>query len=204
MIFGNKNEFAIEMIIKNIPKDKNLYGYVHVYIKNKRVGHYRFFDMLCDSMLEFEGIYNMSSRRVYEELFNLDKNNLFNVIWFSHLLKAPEHLVPMIERFFPRTDDIYIYDDRVPMDFSILPDSETFGAWNGFLVSSGECDKIVYGYKPKIINYNREKDKFYLKNNFFYHINILVLPVGVVDSTIKEAVDYFYFQYERWQEHCLS
>lgn len=195
MIFGNKREFSIEVVANKIQEDYQLFGYVHLYIRNKRIGYFRFIDMLCDIMLSFEGIYRMKNMRLYEELFYLDKDDLFTVIWFAHRFQVPQHLRPMVEHFFPRSEDIDIYDDRVPMDFNFFPEVDTFRQWCGFLISSGKLDKLVYGYQPDIIGYNENEDTFYLRKNFSEKIKVLTLERGIFDSVVKEAVAYFHKQY---------
>lgn len=191
MIFGDKSDFAIEIIVKNLLGDVRVFGYVNCYINNEIIGNYQFFDILCDAMNGFNSIDCMKGMRVYEELFHMDKDDLFAVIWFSCVYNPPDSFVPMVEYFFPKTDDVDIYDDRVPMDFNILPDVDSFKGWCAFLVSSGEFDKIVYGYYPDIIGYNKDEKKPFLKEGHSSNIKIIILNHGIVDSVIRDALNYY-------------
>ena len=192
MIFGKKNEFEIEVVVNKESEYHQLFGYVHIYIRNERIGSHRFIDMLCDVMFSFESIYRMRNMRIYRDLFNLNKDDLFTVTWFAHRFHAPQHLRSKIECFFPRSEDIDIYDDRVPMDFNFFPEVETFQEWCGFLVSSGKFDKLVYGYQPDIMGYNEDEKVVYLRKNFSTKIKVLILERGIFDAVVKEAIDYLY------------
>lgn len=192
-MFGEKSDFAIEIIIKNLPGDVRVFGYVNCYINNELIGYYRSFDMLCDAMNGFNSVDCMKGMRIYEELFRIHKDDLFAVLWFSCVYHPPESFIPMIEYFFPRTNDVDIYDDRVPMDFSILPDVDSFRGWRGYLVSAGEFDKIVYGYYPDIIGYDKDGNKVFLKEEYSSKIRIIILRRGVVDGVIRNALDYYYW-----------
>lgn len=61
-------------------------------------------------------------------------------------------------------------------------------------MSSGEYDKIIYGYVKKIF---RDEDEGYpLRDNFTQKIRTVLLSRGIVHGVIKEVVDYLASQHE--------
>ncbi|MCX8667496.1 hypothetical protein J3T99_07720 [Acetobacteraceae bacterium B3987] len=167
-------------------------GYAYIYIDNIRIGRHDWITTLRDAMYSWEDIYEARKRTVYKKLFPLGKNDIFKVICLSYSFFASENLECGIETFFPEAEDI----DRSPGDFMFFPLVDAFDPWVGYLVSSGEYDKIIYGYAEKIFRDRDEDEGYPFRDNFTQKIRTVLLRRGVVHGVIKETVDYLVSQHE--------
>ena len=191
MIFGCKEEFAIELIISDRPGGEWMFGSIYMYIGGRRIGRYDEETILSDAMRSFEGIYSARDRRIYKEIYHLGKDDIFKILHFSLYGLTPEYFSHMVERFFSEYAEPY----RIMGDFIIFPEVDVLDPWSGYLVSSGESDKIVYGYTRKILTYDFEKDCAVMKENYSQKIRSIILQRGIFDSVVKKALDYLREQY---------
>lgn len=104
-----------------------------------------------------------------------------------------EDISRMIERFFSESAEPY----RMVGDFLICPEVDVLDPWDGYLVSSGEFDKIIYGYTSKIVSCGEDllDDYPVLKKGFSDIVRSIILKRGIFDSLVKEALDYLHEQY---------
>lgn len=193
MIFGNKNDFAIEIIFSDRSAGEWMFGNLYMYIGGRRIGRYDEETTLSDAMRSFEGIYSARDRRIYEDLFYLDKDVIFEIFYMSMYGIPSEDISRMIERLFSESSEPY----RMVGDFFICPEVDVLDPWDGYLVSSGEFDKIIYGYTSKIVSCGEDllDDYPVLKKGFSDKIRSIILKRGIFDSVVKESLDYLHEQY---------
>ena len=80
MIYGNKARFAVEWDLAENSQGAWMFGHVCYWICGEQFGDHEFYTSLRDVLFCWETIVGDAGRRTNERLFNMDKNELGNLL----------------------------------------------------------------------------------------------------------------------------
>jgi hypothetical protein len=131
MIIGNKSEFAIEYELASDYGGVWMFGRFSYWIRDQQIGDYDSGTSLRDVMFQLQNIIRDNGNRSHEELFNLNKFELFsrlNEVLYGY--KDSEYEEAGLEEMWAR--------------FALVPRVDIFAESKVFLVENRNQSRIIF------------------------------------------------------------